>query len=60
MPAKTYTLHERISVQRSVADCYAYLADFSTIEQWDPGVYRAEKLSAGNPRLGSEFALQLP
>ena len=59
MPAKTYTLHERISVQRSVADCYAYLADFSTIEQWDPGVYRAEKLSAGNPRLGSEFALQL-
>ena len=59
MTAKSYPLHETITVQRSAADCYAYLADFSTIEQWDPGVYRAEKLSAGAPRLGSEFALQL-
>lgn len=42
-------------IPRSTQDCFAYLADFSTCEQWDPAVCRARKLTAGAPRVGSEF-----
>lgn len=52
-------LIREIQIDRPVADCFAYLADFSTTEQWDPSVLRAEKLSPGAPRTGSRFALQL-
>lgn len=52
-------LHETVRVARSVADCYRYLIDFSTCEQWDPGVYRARKLTPGTPALGSEFEVRL-
>lgn len=48
-------LQESIEVNRSLDDCFYYLADFSTTEQWDPGVYRAEKLTPGAPATGSEF-----
>ena len=48
-------LHETVRVARSPADCYRYLADFSTCEQWDPGVYRACKRTLGAPAVGSEF-----
>ncbi len=53
------TLKETIRVRRTVADCFRYLKDFSTIEQWDPGVYRAEKLTPGAVAVGAEFLLQL-
>lgn len=52
-------LSESIEVERSVADCYRYLSDFSTCEQWDPGVYRAEKSTPGAPGEGSRFQLVL-
>jgi NAD(P)-dependent dehydrogenase (short-subunit alcohol dehydrogenase family)/carbon monoxide dehydrogenase subunit G len=48
-------LHETVRVARSAADCYRYLLDFATCEQWDPGVYRAEKITPGTPAVGSEF-----
>ena len=48
-------LHETIRVRRSRADCYRYLADFSTCEQWDPGVYRAHKITPGAPVVGTGF-----
>lgn len=53
------TLREKIQVPRPIAGCFRYLADFSTAEQWDPGVYRAEKLSPGAPAIGTEFQLWL-
>lgn len=53
------TLKETIRVRRNVADCFRYIKDFSTIEQWDPGVYRAEKLTAGAVSVGTEFLLTL-
>lgn len=53
------TLRETIEVRRPLADCFRYLQDFSTIEQWDPGVYRAEKRTPGPVAVGSEFQLQL-
>lgn len=46
---------KRIRVARSAADCYRYLVDFSTSEQWDPAVYRAAKRTSGAPRVGTEF-----
>jgi NAD(P)-dependent dehydrogenase (short-subunit alcohol dehydrogenase family) len=55
----TLSLQREIVVARSVSDCFHYLADFSTSEQWDPGVRRAEKQTPGAPREGSRFALVL-
>jgi dehydrogenase/reductase SDR family member 12 len=52
-------LQQTIRVSRSIADCFRYLADFSTSEQWDPGVYRAVKLTPGAPGEGSQFDLIL-
>lgn len=52
-------LRETISVQRSIDDCFRYVQDFSSIEQWDPGVYRAKKVTPGPVREGSDFDLLL-
>lgn len=48
-------LHERIQIARDRVDCYRYLVDFSTCEQWDPAVYRAAKRTPGAPGIGTEF-----
>lgn len=48
-------LHETIRVARCLADCYRYVVDFSTCEQWDPGVYRAIKTTPGAPGVGTTF-----
>lgn len=48
-------LHETARVARPVADCYRYIVDFSTCEQWDPGVYRAAKTTPGAPAVGTQF-----
>jgi len=53
------TLEEHITVKRPIADCFAYLRDFATIEQWDPAVLRARKLSPGSAEIGSEYQLVL-
>jgi dehydrogenase/reductase SDR family member 12 len=52
-------VERRIRIARPVADCFRYLADFSTGEQWDPGVARAVKRTPGAPRVGTEFDLTL-
>ncbi|MBA4286058.1 MAG: retinol dehydrogenase [Xanthomonadaceae bacterium] len=49
---------ERV-LDRPIADCFRYLADFSTTEQWDPGVFEADKRTPGPARAGSTFALRL-
>ena len=53
----TTELEQRVTVDRSVDDCFRYLLDFSTTEQWDPGVYRATKRTPGPPREGTVFDL---
>lgn len=55
----TLPLTRELLLDRSAADCFRYLADFSTCEQWDPGVFEAAKTTPGAPRPGSEFALRL-
>jgi NAD(P)-dependent dehydrogenase (short-subunit alcohol dehydrogenase family) len=54
-----HVLEEYITVKRTIADCFAYLRDFSTIEQWDPSVLSACKLSPGPVQVGSEYQLKL-
>jgi carbon monoxide dehydrogenase subunit G len=40
---------------RPIDDVFAYLADFSTTQEWDPGVAEAQRLDTGELRAGSEF-----
>ena len=55
----TLPLVRRILLQRPLADVFAYLRDFSTIAQWDPGVLDATKVTPGPADAGSQFALTL-
>ncbi len=34
---------------------FAYLADFATISDWDPGVARSRRLTEGAPEVGSRY-----
>ena len=52
-------LEEIITVPRTLESCFRYLRDFSTSEQWDPGVYRAVKSTPGPVREGTCFDLLL-
>ena len=48
-------LLEKIEVNRSVEDCYAYLLDFSSAAEWDPGVKSAKRVSLGPICEGATF-----
>ncbi|HET9124666.1 MAG TPA: SRPBCC family protein [Solirubrobacteraceae bacterium] len=45
-----------VDTPRPPDDVFAYLSDFSSTQEWDPGVVSAERLSAAVER-GSEFRL---
>ena len=40
---------------RPQADVFAYLSDFSTTQEWDPGVAEARRLDDGPIAVGSRF-----
>jgi carbon monoxide dehydrogenase subunit G len=44
------------TVERSPADTFAYLADFSNAEAWDPGTVTCRRLDDGPLGVGSSFA----
>ena len=46
-----------IETPRPLAETFAYLSDFSTTEQWDPGVVEAERLGDAPVGEGTEFRL---
>jgi carbon monoxide dehydrogenase subunit G len=46
-----------LETQRPREDVFAYLSDFSTTAEWDPGVLRAERLNGAGVDEGSEFRL---
>ncbi|MGA8040687.1 MAG: SRPBCC family protein [Acidimicrobiia bacterium] len=52
-------LHEQRRVQRPRQEVYEYTADFSNIENWDPGVVASKRLDDGPLRVGSKFELQV-
>lgn len=39
----TLNLHRVLPLKRSLAEVFRYLRDFDNIEQWDPGVFSAER-----------------
>ena len=52
-------LDETIEVQRPLHEVFAYVSEFSRVQEWDPAVSRAAKLTSGAPRVGSEFEVVL-
>jgi len=51
------TLDRTITVPGDAESVFDFVADFSTTEQWDPGIVAATKTSAGPVGLGAEFEL---
>jgi carbon monoxide dehydrogenase subunit G len=46
-----------IDVPQPLDEAFAYLSDFSTTREWDPGVVEAERLNGGALGEGTEFRL---
>ena len=46
-----------IETPRPLAETFAYLSDFSTTEEWDPGVVEARRIGDGPVGEGTEFRL---
>ena len=53
------TLDETIEVQRPLHEVFAYVSEFSRIDEWDPGVARGHKLTDGLPGVGSEYRIDM-
>jgi len=51
------TLHEQLETSLPIEDAFAYIADFSNSQEWDPGVETAERLDDGTVGVGSRFRL---
>ena len=52
-------LDETIVLDRPVHEVFAYVSDFSRVQEWDPAVSRAEKLTAGAPGVGTEYRVDM-
>src|SRR5437764_11759573 len=46
-----------IDTERSREDAFTYLSDFSTTQEWDPGVLQAERVGDEAIGPGTEFRL---
>lgn len=56
---QTITLDEAIEVQRPLHEVFAYVSEFSRIDQWDPGVARGHKITPGAPGVGSQYRIDM-
>ncbi len=57
--SKIITLDETIVVDRPLNEVFAYVSEFSRIEEWDPGVARGHKLTDGQPGVGSRYKIDM-
>ena len=48
---------EVIEVQRSLEESFAYVADFTTVAEWDPGIHASRRLS-GDGGVGTAYEVQ--
>ena len=48
---------EVIEVPRSVEEAFAYVADFTTVAEWDPGIHESRKVS-GDGGIGTVYEVQ--
>ena len=51
------TLKETIEVSRPINEAFAYVADWETIEDWDPGVVSSKAQVPGSPQVGRAYDL---
>lgn len=56
---RNLTLSETIEVARPLEEVFAYIADFSHIEEWDPAVARGTRVNKQPLGVGSEFLVEL-
>ena len=52
-------LDETIEVNRPLHEVFAYVSEFSRIEEWDPAVSSAEKITPGATDVGTEFRVDM-
>ena len=57
--SKTVTLDETVTVNRPLHEVFAYVSEFSRIEEWDPGVASGKRLTPGEVCVGSEFRIDM-
>jgi len=57
--SNTVTLDETIDVQRPLHEVFAYVSDFSRVEEWDPAVARASRQTPGAPAVGSQYQVEM-
>lgn len=48
-----------VDTLRPPDEIFAYLSDFSSTQEWDPGVIEAQRLGDAPIRKGTEFRLEL-
>ena len=56
---RTIKLDETIEVSRPINEAFAYISEFSRIEEWDPAVARGTRLTEGALGVGSEFRIDM-
>jgi dehydrogenase/reductase SDR family protein 12 len=52
-------LDETIEVQRPLHEVFAYISEFSRIEEWDPAVARGVRTTEGPLGVGSQFRIDM-
>ena len=55
----TLRLDETIVVQRPLHEVFAYISEFSRIEEWDPAVARGVRTTEGPLGVGSQFRIDM-
>ncbi len=55
----TIRLEESITVERPLREVFAYISEFSRIEEWDPSVARGLRLTEGPLGVGSQFRIDM-
>ncbi|MDJ0759591.1 MAG: SDR family NAD(P)-dependent oxidoreductase [Woeseiaceae bacterium] len=53
------TLDETIEVSRPLHEVFAYVSEFSRVQEWDPAVASAKKITSGAPGVGTEFQVDM-
>ncbi|MDH4307841.1 MAG: SRPBCC family protein [Acidimicrobiia bacterium] len=51
-------LHRTITVPSSLEDAFEYVADFSRVAEWDPGVSRSSQTIEGGVGAGATYAVE--
>src|SRR5512137_2465899 len=59
MSSHTIRLDESITVERPLREVFAYISEFSRIEEWDPAVARGLRLTEGPLGVGSQFRIDM-